>query len=96
MDTTCTERNGEDNMKPKFKLGDRVRYTGKSRRSHPIPGEEYNIISNGMYRPVAGDFEPGDYEYSLAPALGNIDPNRYCCIEEKYLELVNPSKIIFG
>ena len=32
-------------MQPKFKIGDRVRYTGKKRYSKPIPNTEYNIIS---------------------------------------------------
>ena len=87
-------------MKPKFKLGDRVRYTGKKRYGKPIPNTEYNIISNGMYREVVDAYWPdeyGDYEYSIAPASGNYDSNdEYDRIEEKYLVLVNPSKIIFG
>ena len=87
-------------MKPKFKLGDRVRYTGKKRYGKPIPNTEYNIISNGLYREVVDAYWPdecGDYEYDIATASGNDDPNdHYTCIEEKYLVLVNPSKIIFG
>jgi len=84
-------------MKPKFKVGDRVRYTGKKRAGHPIPSKEYNITGDGLYRSVAGDFEPGDFEYMITPAAGNDDPNNgYTGVEEKYLILVNPSKIIFG
>ena len=83
-------------MSPKFKKGDRVRYIGNKRRGHPIPGREYHITDDARYRPVAGDFEPGDFEYRLAATPENDDPNKYCYIEEKYLELVNPSRIIFG
>ena len=87
-------------MKPKFKLGDRVRYIGKKRYGKPIPYTEYNIISNGLYRDIVDSISPeecGDYEYDIATASGNDDPNdHYTCIEEKYLVLVNPSKIIFG
>ena len=89
-------------MKPKFKLGDRVRYTGKKRRGYPIPAREYNINSDAVYRPskeyhsVFSNVELGDYAYYLVPASGNDDENEYLCIEEKYLILVNPSKIIFG
>ena len=85
-------------MKPKFKLGDRVRYTGKKRRGYPIPAREYNINSDAVYRHSKDyDYAVGDYEYSLIPAAGNDDDeNEYLCVEEKYLILVNPSKIIFG
>ena len=83
-------------MLSKFKLGDRVRYIGKKSGGEPIPGKEYHITSDGKYRRVAGDFAPGGYEYSLVATVENDDPNRYCCIKEKYLELVNPSRIIFG
>lgn len=88
-------------MPPKFKKGDRVRYIGNKRRGHPIPGREYHITDDARYRSVAGDFEPGDFEpgdfeYRLAAAPENDDPNKYCYIEEKYLVLVNPSKIILG
>lgn len=87
-------------MEPKFKLGDRVRYTGKKRYGKPIPYTEYNIISNGLYREVVDAYrydEYGDYEYDIAPTPENDDPNdHYTCIEEKYLVLVNSSKIIFG
>ena len=84
-------------MKPKFKLGDRVRYTGKKRRGYPIPAREYNINSDAVYRPSKDyDYIVGDYEYSLIPASGNDDKNEYLCVEEKYLILVNPSKLIFG
>lgn len=87
-------------MKPKFKLGDRVRYTGKMRYGKPIPNTEYIITSNGLYHEVVDAFrydEYGDYEYSITPASGNYDSNdEYDRIEEKYLVLVNPSKIIFG
>ena len=78
-------------MTPKFKIGDLVRYIGNKRRGHPIPGREYHITDDARYRPV-----PGDFEYRLAATPENYDPNRYCYIEEKYLELVNSSKIIFG
>lgn len=87
-------------MEPKFKLGDRVRYIGKKRYGKPIPNTEYNIITSGVYREVVDAYrydEYGDYEYDIAPASGNDDPNdHYIRIEEKYLVLVNPSKIIFG
>lgn len=83
-------------MQPKFKLGDRVLYIGKKRAGEPIRGKEYHIISDGKYRRVAGDFAPGGYEYSLVATPENDDPYEYCCIEEKNLVLVNPSKIIFG
>ena len=87
-------------MEPKFKLGDRVRYIGKKRYGKPIPNTEYNITSSGLYREVVDAYrydEYGDYEYSIAPASGNDDPNdEYEMIEEKYLVLVNPSKIILG
>ena len=87
-------------MEPKFKLGDRVRYIGKKRYGKPIPNTEYNRTSNGLYRDIVDSYWPeecGDYEYDIAPASGNDDPNdEYEMIEEKYLVLVNPSKIILG
>lgn len=89
-------------MKPKFKLGDRIRYIGKKRRGYPIPSREYNINSDAIYRPateyhsIFSKVELGDYAYSLIPASENNDENKYLCVEEKYLILVNPSKIIFG
>ena len=87
-------------MEPKFKLGDRVRYIGKKRYGKPIPNTEYNITSNGLYRDIVDSYWPeecGDYEYDIAPASRNDDPNdEYEMIEEKYLVLVNPSKIILG
>lgn len=84
-------------MKPKFKLGDRVKYIGKISRGYPIPDREYNINSNARYRrPLDYNYVVGDYVYSLIPASGNDDKNTYSCIEEKYLALINPSKIIFG
>ena len=36
-------------MKPKFKIGDRVRYVGKKRRGYPIPAREYNINSDADF-----------------------------------------------
>jgi hypothetical protein len=87
-------------METKFKLGDRVCYIGKKRYGKPIPNTEYNIISNGIYRDIVDSILPdecGDYEYDIAPASGNDDQNdHYTCIKEKYLVLVNPSRIIFG
>ena len=86
-------------MEPKFKLGDRVRYIGKKRYGKPIPNTEYHIVSEAMYcpPPMGADFVVGDYEYDIAPAPENDDPNdHYTYIKEEYLVLVNPSKIIFG
>ena len=79
-------------MEAKFKVGDRVQYTNTKPGGKPIPGKEYNIVSNGVFRDKVGS-----YEYTIAPASGNADPNdHYACIEEKYLILVNPSRIFFG
>ena len=85
-------------MEAKFKLGDRVRYVGKERRGYPIPGKEYNIKRDATYcPPPAGvDYVVGGYEYSLIPASGNDDQYGYDFIEEKYLTLINPSRIFFG
>ena len=85
-------------MEAKFKRGDRVRYIGKKRAGEPIPGKEYHITSDAVYRSpaVGADYVVGGYEYSLVATPENDDPNRYCCIKEKYLEPVNPSRIIFG
>lgn len=78
-------------MKPKFRLGDRVRYIGKKRDGEPISGKEYNIVSNGIY---SDDY--GDYEYTIAPASGNDDSYNYFCIEEKYLTLSKPPMKLFA
>ena len=85
-------------MQAKFKRGDRVRYIGKERRGEPIPGKEYHITDDAKYcsPPVGADYVVGGYEYSLIATPENDDPYRYCRIKEKYLELVNPSRIIFG
>ena len=72
-------------METKFKLGDRVRYIGKERRGYPIPGKEYNIKRDATYcPPPAGADFVNDDQYS------------YDFIEEKYLTLINPSRIFFG
>ena len=85
-------------MRAKFKRGDRVRYIGKERRGEPIPGKEYHITGDAKYcsPPAGADYVVGGYEYSLVATPENDDPYRYCRIKEKYLELVNPSRIIFG
>ena len=85
-------------MKPKFKRGDRVRYIGNKYSGYPIPGREYHITDDAMYcpPPVGADYVVGGYEYGLVATPENDDPYRYYRIEEKYLILVNPSKIIFG
>lgn len=90
-------------MRSKFKLGDRVRYIGKERAGYPIPGKEYNVIDEPSYRKIVGGYRVaegydiyGGYEYRLVSASGNNDPNKYSMIEEKYLVLVNPSRIIYG
>ena len=78
-------------MQPKFKVGDRVRYTDTKRGGKPIPGKEYNIVSNGVYRDKVGS-----YEYTIAPASGNDDSYNYFCIEEKYLTLAKPPMKLFA
>ena len=85
-------------MEKKFKIGDRVRYTGESCKYYPIQDKEYNIVSEGAYCPLSGGgYYPGDYEYDIVPASGNDDPvKKYNDVEQKDLTLVNPSRIIFG
>lgn len=85
-------------MEAKFKRGDRVRYIGKERRGEPIPGKEYHITGDAKYcsPPAGADYVVGGYEYGLIATPENDDPYSYCRIKEKYLELVNPSRIIFG
>ena len=79
-------------MEAKFKLGDRVQYIGKKRDGEPIPGKEYNIVSNGI---ISDEY--GDYEYTIAPASGNDDdPYNHFCIEEKYLILAKPPMKLFA
>lgn len=85
-------------MEAKFKLGDRVRYIGEKRDGEPIPGKEYHISADPIYCPpaIGSDYVVGEYEYSLVATPENDDPYKYYRIEEEYLELVNPSRIIFG
>ena len=46
--------------------------------------------------PAGADYVVCGYEYSLIPASGNDDQYGYDFIEEKYLTLINPSRIFFG
>ncbi len=78
-------------MEAKFKVGDRVQYTGKKCEGEPIPGKEYIIVSIAI-----NSDECGDYEYTIAPAPGNDDSYNYFCIEEKYLILAKPPMKLFA